>query len=147
MVMNRKNAAIYKKFYGQHVIVDCAIDFAGRYFTPVYCSVNSIALAPENATSNQPANRTAPRYTQLPKNHSNTMALFEKLSYCVVPTAQYGQYSSYDGGKSSGSILMDKCANEFTAWNKSCLEDGGSKESCLTEGLVYTQAMLKKFNK
>jgi hypothetical protein len=65
----------------------------------------------------------------------------------VVPTAQYGQYSSYDGGKSIGNILMDKCNNEFLAWKKSCIEDGGSDEKCVSEGFVFAQSSLKKFNK
>lgn len=147
MVMDGKNAALYKSLYGRHVVVDCSIGFVGRFYTPVFCGVNKITLSPEGSTTQERASQTAPLFKPLSSNYSNTMALFEKLSYCVVPTAQYGQYSSYDGGKSSGSILMDKCTNEFIAWNKSCLDDGGTKDSCLTEALVYAQAILKKFNK
>lgn len=146
MIMNRRNTALYKKFYGKHVVVDCFIDFAGRYDTPVFCGATNITLAPVGA-ANEPSNRTAVIPNKLSDNYPKTNRLFEMLSYCVVPAAQYGQYSSYDGGKSSGYLLMDKCANEFLAWNKSCLEDGGTKDSCLTEGLIYVQSILKKFNK
>ncbi len=149
MIMNRKNTALYKKFYGKHVVVDCFIDFAGRYDTPVFCGVINITFAPApvGVASSEPSSRTAVIPNKLSENNSKTNRLFEMLSYCVVPAVQYGQYSSYDGGKSSGYLLMDKCANEFIAWNKSCLEDGGTKDSCLTEGLVYVQSILKKFNK
>ena len=46
MVMDNKNATAYKKFYGKHVVVDCSIDFVGRYYTPIFCGVNKITLAP-----------------------------------------------------------------------------------------------------
>lgn len=147
MVMNRKNTALYKKYYGKHVVVDCFIDFAGRYDTPVFCGVTRITPASEGVGSKETTKRTAVSSRKSSDINPKTTALFEMLSYCVVPAAQYGQFSSYDGGKSSGYLLMDRCANEFNAWNKSCLEDGGSKDSCLTEGLVYVQSILKKFNK
>jgi hypothetical protein len=35
------------------------------------------------------------------------------LLYCVTPAVQYGQYSSYDGGKSAGEILEKKCTKEY----------------------------------
>ncbi|MFA5825182.1 MAG: hypothetical protein WC825_04320 [Gallionellaceae bacterium] len=147
MIMNRKNTALYKKYYGKHVVVDCFIDFAGRYDTPVFCGVINITPAPAGVASKDRSSRTAVISKKLSEDPSKTNRLFETLSYCVVPAVQYGQYSSYDGGKSSGYLLMDKCANEFLAWNKACLEDGGTKDSCLTEGLVYVQSILKKFNK
>lgn len=147
MVMDKNNAAAYKKFYGKHVVVDCAIDFAGRYYTPVFCSVNKISPIPATVTANEPPKRTPPLSNKLAASSSKTKSLFDTLSYCVVPAAQYGQYSSYDGGKSPGIILMEKCSNEFLAWKKACITDGGTEDSCLTEGFVYAQAMLKKFNK
>ena len=147
MVMNKNNAISYKELYGKHVIVDCSIDFVGRYHTPIFCSVNKITLAPENTASGEAATKTVTH----PKKHSvisaKTKSLFDTLSYCVVPTAQYGQYSSYDGGKSPGNILLEKCGNEFLAWKKSCMADGGTEDSCLAEGFVYVQSALKKFNK
>lgn len=147
MVMNKNNAISYKELYGKHVIVDCSIDFVGRYHTPVFCAVNKITLAPENTASGEAATKTVTH----PKKHSvfsaRTKSLFDTLSYCVVPTAQYGQYSSYDGGKSPGNILMEKCGNEFLAWKKACMTDGGTEDSCLAEGFVYVQSALKKFNK
>ncbi|MBU1235405.1 MAG: hypothetical protein KJ634_05330 [Gammaproteobacteria bacterium] len=78
---------------------------------------------------------------------SKTKRLFDKLSYCVVPAAQYGQYSSYDGGKSAGTILLDKCTNEYLTWKESCLADGGTKDGCLLAGLAYTQTVLRSFNR
>jgi hypothetical protein len=147
MVMDRNNAVAYKELYGKHVIVECFIDFVGRYYTPVFCGVNKITLAPESATSNEPAIRTASHSKKHSVTSAKTKSLFDTLSYCVVPTAQYGQYSSYDGGKSPGNILMEKCNNEFIAWKKSCLADGGTEDSCIAEGFVYVQSALKKFNK
>ena len=146
MVMDNKNAAVYKKFYGKHVVVDCSIDFVGRYYTPVFCGVNKITLAPASISTNTTSIRTVPS-NKYPVNSSQTKSLFDTLSYCVVPTAQYGQYSSYDGGKSLGVLLMDKCNNEFLAWKKSCIADGGTEDGCVTEGFVFVQAALKKFNK
>lgn len=44
MSMDKKNAALYKKFYGKHVVVDCFIDFIGSAYTPVICYVDRITL-------------------------------------------------------------------------------------------------------
>jgi len=37
----------------------------------------------------------------------------DRLLYCVNPEIQYGQYSSYDGGKSVIKILEEKCKREY----------------------------------
>ncbi|MDR3479862.1 MAG: hypothetical protein P4L91_04035 [Burkholderiaceae bacterium] len=46
LVMNAKNAGLYKRYYGRHVNVECDIDFVGRYYTPVFCEVISIVQVP-----------------------------------------------------------------------------------------------------
>jgi hypothetical protein len=147
MVMDYPNATEYKKLYGKHVVVECFIDFVGRYYTPVFCGVSKITLAPISVSTSTAAIRTAPLSKKNPVNSQKTKALFDTLSYCVAPTAQYGQYSSYDGGKSFGILLMDKCNKEFLAWKQSCMGDGRTEDSCVTEGFVYVQSILKKFNK
>jgi hypothetical protein len=43
MSMDKKTAALYKKYYGKHVVVGCTIDFIGSAYTPVICFVDSIA--------------------------------------------------------------------------------------------------------
>src|SRR5207237_8377259 len=40
----------------------------------------------------------------------------KKLTQCVMPEAQWGRYSSLDGGKSAGDILNSKCASEWLQW-------------------------------
>lgn len=147
MVMNKNNAISYKELYGKHVIVDCLIDFIGRYHTPVFCSVNKITPAPDSGATDGSSIKTTQHHRKYSVISAKTKSLFDTLSYCVVPTAQYGQYSSYDGGKSPGNILMEKCGNEFLAWKKSCMADGGTEDSCLAEGFVYAQSALRRFNK
>ena len=58
MLMNAHNAALYKKYYGMHVAVECLIDFVGRYYTPVFCDVSGITSI--NPTSSAKASDSMP---------------------------------------------------------------------------------------
>ena len=70
------------------------------------------------------------------------------LTYCLMPKAQYGQYSSYDGGKSAVSLLTEGCPAEMAAWIEQCEKDSGEDEkTCGVKALVISQAAIKKFNK
>jgi hypothetical protein len=73
--------------------------------------------------------------------------LTRKLSYCILPAAQYGQYSSFDGGKSASTILLEKCPADTFAWIDNCMAAGSSKEQCMTSALVMTQVAIKSFGK
>jgi hypothetical protein len=68
--------------------------------------------------------------------------------YCIVPKIQYGQYSSYDGGKSAGALLWKDCPMETQNWIADCvqLSKTNDKECSLRAGVV-TQIILKQFGK
>lgn len=76
-----------------------------------------------------------------------TDGMTRKLSYCILPAAQYGQYSSYDGGKSASNILLEKCSTETIAWVDNCMATGSSKEQCMTSVMIMTQVAIKSFGK
>jgi hypothetical protein len=70
------------------------------------------------------------------------------LSECLLPKAQYGQYSSYDGGKSAVSLLTRECPTEAAAWIADCQKKTGADEqTCGANALVAAQAAIKSFNK
>lgn len=70
-----------------------------------------------------------------------------KLSYCVTPEAQYGRYSSFDGGKSANAILLEKCPQQTLAWVESCERSGDSHGNCIAKILIIAQVALKQFGK
>jgi hypothetical protein len=72
--------------------------------------------------------------------------LAKDLQQCLMPEAQYGRYSSFDGGTSAGNLLM-KCIKEFSAWENSCEALGSTKEQCMTTGLITAQIAIKNFGK
>ncbi|PRC91722.1 hypothetical protein [Solimicrobium silvestre] len=51
LIMDARQTAEYKRLYGKHVVVDCNIDYIGRYYTPVFCGVVSIVLKPSETSS------------------------------------------------------------------------------------------------
>ena len=42
-----------------------------------------------------------------------------RFTQCLLPKAQYGEYSSYDGGKSAAALLGE-CVGVEDEWQKSC---------------------------
>jgi hypothetical protein len=70
-----------------------------------------------------------------------------KLFECLAPKAQYGEYSSYDGGKSAGELVTRKCFDESEAWIKSCHSTGDSEDICLAKALGIAQLVIKQFGK
>lgn len=71
----------------------------------------------------------------------------KKLSYCLLPKAQYGQYSSHDGGKSAQKLLERECTDEYLGFVKSCISKENSKEKCVTVAAIHAQVAIKSFNK
>jgi len=69
------------------------------------------------------------------------------LFECLAPKAQYGEYSSYDGGKSAGELVTRKCFDESEAWIKSCHSTGDSEDICLAKALGIAQLVIKQFGK
>ncbi len=71
----------------------------------------------------------------------------DRLMYCVNPEAQYGRYSSYDGGASVLKILEEKCRQEYLEFVNSCENSGIANETCLLGAATATQLALKRFGK
>ena len=70
----------------------------------------------------------------------------DDLMYCVNPEIQYGQYSSYDGGKSVMTILEGKCKRQYLKFLQSC-EQSEDSRTCVLGAATATQLAIKKFGK
>ena len=70
-----------------------------------------------------------------------------QLALCLSAKAKAGNYSSQDGGKSAGVLLLDKCTDEFLDWNSVCTTSGGTKNGCLQKGLILAQFAIKSSNR
>jgi hypothetical protein len=70
-----------------------------------------------------------------------------KLTQCILPEAQYGKYSSYDGVKSVQAILERQCGTPYLNWVRNCLARGDSNESCILKSAILVKAALKMFDK
>jgi hypothetical protein len=68
------------------------------------------------------------------------------LVQCLWPEAQYGKYSSFDGGKSAGELLS-KCGEQWSAWMKECQSSGQTEERCVTQSAIIAQVAIKQFGK
>jgi hypothetical protein len=95
------------------------------------------------------AEKPVPEHPTTQKESVKTSKEIDKaLTYCLLPKAQYGQYSSYDGGKSAGALLEEGCPNEFVDWMESCHNVSGEDEkTCFTKAMIISQAAIKTFNK
>ena len=71
----------------------------------------------------------------------------DNLEYCLMPAAEFGEYSSFDGGKSAIRMLAEKCHSEFLAWTKACQADGKSDGDCTFTAGIGAQLAIKKFGK
>src|SRR6266581_2841069 len=63
----------------------------------------------------------------------------KQLLQCLMPKAQYGQYSSYDGGKSARILLEQECTHEYLAWIKSCVAAGDTQDNCILKVAIIAQ--------
>jgi hypothetical protein len=77
----------------------------------------------------------------------NTESLNRQLVQCILPKAQYSQYSSFDGGRSAEKLLDEDCPNESFAWEEKCEADGQSSKDCFLKQMILAQAALKSFGK
>ena len=71
----------------------------------------------------------------------------KELEYCVVPEAQYGKYSSFDGGKSAVAILGGKCSREFRTYTRACQHSGDPEVGCTQRAFMLAQMAIEKFGK
>jgi hypothetical protein len=94
--------------------------------------------------------KPAPERSSPQQEVTKTPAEIDKaLQYCLLPKAQYGQYSSYDGGKSAGALLEEGCPREFFDWMNSCEKkiSGDDEKTCFTKAMILSQVAIKTFNK
>lgn len=80
------------------------------------------------------------------ENSSVPKGIVDRLSECLLPKAQYGQYSSYDGGKSAISLMKD-CPKESLNYIDACRKTGKDSGQCNLEVGILAQMALKLFNK
>jgi hypothetical protein len=72
-----------------------------------------------------------------------------ELSQCLMPEAQYGRYSSFDGGKSAEQLLEQKCTKQWLAFVAACKGNGDSEKekTCMMGALIAAQAAIKQWGK
>ena len=70
----------------------------------------------------------------------------KRLSYCMAPKAQFGKYSSFDGGKSALRLVID-CPDESTEYTNNCMNVGRQKDECAWELAIFAQITIKMFGK
>jgi len=93
-----------------------------------------------------PSNPSSPSVNQ--EATPPTVDVDKVLTECLLPKAEYGQYSSYDGGKSAEILLEKECPDEYMAWVQSCQEVLGQDENtCVVKAAIIAQAAIKQFNK
>jgi hypothetical protein len=110
---------------------------AGGVALAIGGSTGKVATEPDRISNSEPE-RSAPA-TSLDETRT-------RLLYCVNPEAQYGRYSSYDGGKSAAQILEKKCFHEASTYIKVCKLKHDDKY-CFEESLIEAQTSLKFFGK
>jgi hypothetical protein len=73
-----------------------------------------------------------------------------ELSQCLMPEAQYGRYSSFDGGKSAEQLLEKKCAKQYLAFMRACNGSIGGEDQekkCVVIAAIAAQAAIKQWGK
>jgi hypothetical protein len=72
-----------------------------------------------------------------------------EMSECIMPEAQYGRYSSFDGGQSAENILEKKCAKQYLAFLAACKGNGDAEKekTCSMTALIAAQMAIKQFGK
>lgn len=108
-------------------------------------SRNQVTATANNAP---PFNQAVPEQAKQSASASETSKeATRKLSYCLLPAAQYGHYSSYDGGKSALKMLTDECQNEFIIWSENCEAQGTPSKDCNMQAAILAQFAIKSFQK
>jgi hypothetical protein len=96
---------------------------------------------PDQEATAQPSARPVPK----PFDDAN-----RELSQCLMPEAQYGRYSSFDGGKSAEKLLEEKCTTQYLAFVESCEGNDGSedqKKKRIVLAAIAAQGAIKQFGK
>lgn len=109
-----------------------------------------LASTPPYAPALSPAKEAAPVVATepaTPKVSKPAKDIDQEFTRCLMPAVQYGQYSSYDGGKSAVKLLLEKCHHENLNWVAHCKSHGESDDSCQMKALIAAQAILKMFGK
>jgi hypothetical protein len=101
--------------------------------------------AKANPSTQAPQSVWPPIEQQFPSPPAKS-AESDRLMYCVNPEIQYGQYSSYDGGKSAMKILEGKCKREYLDFLQAC-ERSEDSRSCVLGAAAATQLAIKRFGK
>lgn len=81
------------------------------------------------------------------ENSANEDPIDRRLTECLLPKAQYGKYSSFDGGKSAAELLQKGCPEEYLAWVKACEARGDTNRDCVTKVTIAAQSAIKQFGK
>ncbi|MGB6686834.1 MAG: PH domain-containing protein [Terracidiphilus sp.] len=68
------------------------------------------------------------------------------LTDCLVSSAQNGQYSSFDGGKSATKLLAD-CPDQWKEYIDACMRSGDADGNCTLKSAILAQTALKLLNK
>ena len=72
--------------------------------------------------------------------------IVKNLSYCMAPKAQFGQYSSFDGGKSAVKLALE-CQIEVMEYANNCKGAGRANDDCMWELAILAQVTIKMFGK
>lgn len=120
-----------------------SFNIIGNSPSPANSSKAGSKLLPQRAADATGASRPA-----LPPLETSSIpqAIVDKLSQCLLPRAQYSQYSSYDGGKSAISLMKD-CPTEARNYIEACRKTGRESDQCSLEVGILAQMALKSFNK
>ena len=121
--------------------INCSADtpsglFAGSFLTdgtdPNIMEIESRKEAPTAATP--------------PVTETGEIKVDQNLNQCLLSKAQYGEYSSYNGGKSAMKLMMD-CPIEAKAWIDNCVKGGDEKGNCNLKVGMLAQVAIKSFGK
>jgi hypothetical protein len=130
--------------YKGQAIINCSVEtqagqFAGNFLTD--------GNEPNVQDMSQEQAPTAPGSPQGVSGNANFDQANTELSQCLLPKIQYGQYSSYDGGKSALNLLEDGCVNESSRWIEACVASGNTRENCNEKAVILAQASIKMMGK
>jgi hypothetical protein len=80
-------------------------------------------------------------------SNDSSLVADKKLTQCLISKARYGQYSSYDGGKSARVLLEQACPVEYVGWIESCEKNADTRNSCVMKASILAQTAIKLLNK
>jgi hypothetical protein len=102
------------------------------------------------AEHRSPPDQEATAATSLPSAPPKTFdEANRELSECIMPEAQYGRYSSFDGGKSAEKLIEEKCTTQYLAFLETCKGSGDTEKekTCSRTALIAAQMAIKQWGK